>query len=34
MSLAVIKGIAESLVWMGIVIGIVVGFLVGRLTKR
>ena len=32
--LAVIKGIAETLVWIGIVIGVVVGFVLGRLTKR
>jgi hypothetical protein len=33
-SLAVIKGIVETLVWIGIVIGVVVGFVLGRLTKR
>ena len=32
--LAVIKGILETLVWIGIVIGVVVGFVLGRLTKR
>lgn len=32
MTLGVIKGIAETLIWFGIVIGVVVGFLLGRLT--
>ena len=34
MHLAVIKGIAETLVWIGIIIGVVAGFALGRLTKR
>ena len=33
-SLAVIKGIVETLLWIGIVIGVIVGVVIGRLTKR